>query len=137
MADSEEPKIIVDEDWKSQVQAEKERLDKEAAGSEREQAAAGAAEAAELSAAEDDPQLPPPSFAMLVSSMAAQAMVALGQLPDPVSGEAGVRPNLARYSIDTLEMLEKKTRGNLDDAEQRMLEDILHQLRMAFVAVKQ
>ena len=42
----------------------------------------------------------------------------------------------ARYAIDMLEMLAEKTKGNLTPGEERGLRDLLHQLRMAFVAVQ-
>ena len=40
---------------------------------------------------------------------------------------------LARQTIDTLEMLEEKTRGNLDEQEAKLLESVLYELRMDFV----
>jgi len=79
-------------------------------------------------------KLPPPSFALLVASLGSQAMVALGQVPNPPDGKTEVRPDLAKHAIEMLAILEQKTKGNLDADESRMLDGVLHQLRMAFLA---
>jgi hypothetical protein len=72
-------------------------------------------------------------FSTHVLSMASSAMVALGQMPAP-DGETLV-PDIetARFLIDVLAMLEVKTQGNLDEAEQRLLQSLLYDLRVAFV----
>ena len=83
----------------------------------------------------EDPALPPASFGMLISMLGTQAMIALqGQMADPASGKAIVRINLARHYIDSLSMLEEKTKGNLSNEEAALLTGVLHDLRMAFVA---
>jgi hypothetical protein len=130
MADEGEKKIIVDEDWKSQVQAEKEQ----AAKAKEE---GGPAESPDAEATSDERALPPASFATLLSMLATQAMVALGQIPDPVTGEASFDKELARYFIDTIGVIEEKTKGNLAPEEAGGIEDLLHQMRMAFVAMQQ
>ena len=68
--------------------------------------------------------------------MATQALAELGQIPD-ASGKATVRLDLAKHVIDTLAVLEEKTRGNLTQEEEVMLTQLLHELRMTFVAVRQ
>ncbi|MGY8770524.1 MAG: DUF1844 domain-containing protein [Pirellulales bacterium] len=75
-------------------------------------------------------------FAMLISSIASQAFMALGQLPDPETNTPVVRPDLAKHFIDTLGMLDAKTKGNLSKEEAQMMEDVLHQLRMMFVSIQ-
>ena len=59
----------------------------------------------------------------------------MGLVPDPVSGKPNVNRNLAKHFVDTLGILEEKTRGNLTDDEAALLTETLHQLRMAYVAV--
>lgn len=122
-------KIIVDEDWKARVQAEKE----DAAKSQ----AAEAPEAGSPAAAHDtgDIAMPPASFEMLVSSLATETLMALGAVPSPLSGKAELRPNQARYLIDTIDVLQQKTQGNLTSREHEMIESVLHELRMLFIAV--
>ena len=81
-------------------------------------------------------KLPPPSFSLLVASLGSQAMVALGQVPNPLDGKTEVRLDLAKHAIEMLTILEQKTKGNLDADESKLLEGVLHQLRMAFLAAK-
>jgi hypothetical protein len=126
---SEDKKIIVDEDWKSQVAAEKEALAAEASREKK-------STSEEDSVQADRPPLPPASFEMLVTTLASEAMIGLAQFPHPMTGKAHFDADQARYAIDMLEMLGEKTKGNLSPAEDRGLRDLLHQLRMAFVAVQ-
>ena len=57
-------------------------------------------------------------------------------LPDPATGRPGSPDlTLASQTIDTLALLERKTRGNLDDEEQKLLTSLLYELRMRFVEV--
>lgn len=114
------PKIIVDEDWKSQVEAEKRTAEQPASTPTAESA--------------DDPPMPPASFELLLSSLATEAMMALGQLPHPYTGKPEVRRNQAKYLIDMIEVLKDKTKGNLQPGDNQAIEDMLHQLRLAFVA---
>lgn len=124
---AEVKKIIIDEDWKSQVQAEKEEAAKATSSSTT--AADKEAEPAEAG----DPQMPPASFELLVTSLATEALMALGQMPHPVTGKAQAQRNLAKYLIDTLDMLREKTKGNLPPNEQQMIESVVHQMRLLFV----
>lgn len=130
--EQEEPKIIVDSDWKEQVKAEKEKLAQEQASQEQ------AAKPADSAASEQvEPQagmeFPPASFAMLVTTLATQAAAALGQIPDPIEGKPVVNKAVAKHFIDTLGVLEVKTKGNLTEDESQLLEATLHELRFAFV----
>lgn len=79
-------------------------------------------------------QIPPASFPTLVSLLATQAMAALGKIADPQSNKASVNLPLAKHFIDTLEMLQAKTQGNLSELETGMLENMLFELRMVYVA---
>lgn len=84
--------------------------------------------------AEESSQLPPEStFASLTLSLGTQAMISLGQVKDPQGKDAQPDLPTARYLIDTLDMLKKKTHGNLDQEEARLLESLLYQLRMQYV----
>lgn len=81
-------------------------------------------------------KLPEPSFSLLVATFGSQAMVALGQIPNPLDGQTEVRPDLAKHAIDMLVIIQERTLGNLASEEASLLENMLHQLRMAYVAVK-
>jgi hypothetical protein len=82
------------------------------------------------------PAPPPASFTVLISMLFSQAMAMLGQMPDPSSGETTINKPFAKHYIDTLEMLQEKTKGNLDDEETSMLSEALHALRMMYVNAK-
>jgi hypothetical protein len=134
---SKEQKIIVDEDWKSQAQAEKERLAEEVEKkAESASAAPGPADAAGEAGGRQR-EIPPASFAGLVNSLAAQIVFALGGMPDPRTQQRFVDLDLAKHHIDTLSVLEEKTRGNLTDDEKRLLDQVIYETRMQFVQVAQ
>jgi len=78
------------------------------------------------------------SFAQFILSLGTTAAVHFGDLPDPVSGERG-DPDLlaASQMIELLSLLQEKTRGNLDPAEAKLLEDLLYDLRLRFVQAQQ
>jgi hypothetical protein len=72
-------------------------------------------------------------FAMLVQSIAITALHHLGIVPAP-EGEQGERNlPLARQNIEILEVLEAKTRGNLDAEEANLLSSLLYEVRMHYV----
>lgn len=77
--------------------------------------------------------LPEVDFITFVYSLASAGMVHLGEMADPESGQTVVSLPLAKHTIDTLAMLEAKTRGNLTDDEAKHLGDILAHLRMIYV----
>ena len=81
--------------------------------------------------------LPRIDFATFVLSLAASAMMHLGQMPGP-DGEKRERADLAmaQQTIDTLEMLQEKTRGNLDEKEIQLLQSVLYELRMGYVKAR-
>ena len=81
----------------------------------------------------DPKQIPPASFSFLISTLAAQAMTAMGQAPDPRSGKKEVQPELARHFIDSIAVLEEKTKGNLTTDEAQLVQAVLHQLRIFYV----
>jgi hypothetical protein len=122
---ADEKKIIIDEDWKSQVQAEK----AEAAKSPAAEPTAAATAGPEV----QDLPMPPASFELLITMLATEALAALGQVPHPATGQAHVHRNQAKYLIDMIEVLRDKTKGNLNAGEQQLVESLLHQLRLAFV----
>ncbi len=76
---------------------------------------------------------PEAKFTILVSSLATQVLVSLGQLENPLSKKKEVDLKSAKFSIDLLQMLADKTRGNLSEVEKRYLEGVLYKLRMGFV----
>ena len=105
----------VDQEWKQRARSEKE------AASERRD--------------ESTTQAPPrPTFNMLISGIATDALVSLGIVKNPITGKQERNLKLAQYSIDLLQLLEEKTKGNLDDSEKHFLETALYDLRMKFIS---
>ena len=79
-------------------------------------------------------QIPKMDFSAFVISLGTSALYHMGLVEGP-DGEATGQKSLplARQTIDTLEMLAEKTRGNLDAQEEKLLESLLFELRMRFV----
>ena len=72
-------------------------------------------------------------FSEFVLSLATQAMVLLGEMPDPHTREMITNMEGARHTIDILGILEQKTRGNLTPEESRLFSEALATIRLAFV----
>jgi hypothetical protein len=121
-----EPDKNVDEGWKAEARREKEKLAREAGAKGRK-----GEEGREPPAAGEPP---PADFLHFVSGIAAQALMQLGEIENPFEGKKVVDLRNARYSIEILQMLEEKTRGNLTQDEERYIRAALHDLRMRFVA---
>jgi hypothetical protein len=116
--ETDQPRIHIDSDWKTEAAREKERLAKEEARERKDRAPAGEAE---------------PSFLELVNLLAMQAIVALGGYQGPGGERIPANPMAAKYQIDLLDVLQKKTQGNLSEEERRTLEAVLYELRMNYV----
>jgi hypothetical protein len=112
------PKIIVDDDWKEEARKEQEAADRET----REMPKAG--------------EIPAASFLEILQLLGMQATAGLGMMADPQTGQQ-IPPNLgvAKHFIDLLEILQTKTKGNLDEEEQKMLDGMVSELQMAFTQI--
>jgi hypothetical protein len=121
-------KLIIDEDWKSQVEAEKEaaRHVEETPESAEPRPAAG-----------KRPPMPPATLTFLVSTLYLQGAIAMGLMPNPVTKKADVQLEQARHTIDMLTMLEQKTEGNRTPDESAELEGALHELRLTYLAISE
>jgi hypothetical protein len=80
--------------------------------------------------------LPAIDFPGFVLSLGQSALIDLGAAPHPDSNEIHKDLRQARQTIDILAMLADKTKGNLNDAEDKLLSGLLYQLRLTFVAEK-
>jgi len=87
----------------------------------------------EAAAAAGDKELMTAMFASLVVQQTNMASIFLGLAPHPQTGQVAQDLEHAKYFIDQLEMLEAKTRGNLDKREEALLRQSLTTLRLAFV----
>ncbi len=112
----------VDEDWKRQVEQEKETM-------------AGEAKASDEASSSKSPGVSETSqdFLAVINQLAVQAMIGLGQIDDPRSGARTPDIELARQFINQLGSLEQKTRGHLSTEETRIMQEVLQSLRMGSV----
>ncbi len=76
----------------------------------------------------DAAELPEPSFRVLVMQLLTQALIELGEIPNPMTGSTGKSILRARFTIDLLVMLREKTQGNLEPEEEQELDAILRDL---------
>ncbi|MCB9936487.1 MAG: DUF1844 domain-containing protein [Planctomycetes bacterium] len=110
----DKPRIVVDSDWKEQAAKEKERLAEKAdQGTPR--------------------GLPPADFITHCASLATQAMIFMGAIANPLTGQADIDFEQARYVIDVLVMLKDKTQGNLKQDEQDTLDSLIGELKLIWV----
>ena len=129
---SDTPSIQIDSDWKRQAQEEKRKLAEQTAAKQAPAPAPVApAEATEERAAR---QIPTPSFASLIQSTMTQALYYLGEIGDE-SEQPMMNLDMAKYHIDTLGVLESKTKGNLTSEEQSILDQTMYDLRGRFVGI--
>lgn len=81
--------------------------------------------------------MPEVTFPAFVMSLNTSALYHLGEIADPTTGKSLVDLDLARHAIDTLVLIEQKTKGNLSDEEVNLLKNILYDIKLRYVrAVK-
>jgi len=137
----DEHKIIIDDDWKAQAQAEKEKLAqdlKDTSAPAPAQPAGPADQGAEPAGEAPDPhQVPQASFSILVNSLLTQIFFALGAIANPQDGKRYVDLELAKHHIDMLAVIEDKTKGNLSEDEIKLLDQAMYEARMQYVQTAQ
>ena len=77
------------------------------------------------------------NFFTYITSMGYQAMIFLGEIPNPMTGQSEKNLRQAKFMIDTLVMMKDKTKGNLNEQESSYLEGTLYELQMKFVELLQ
>lgn len=87
-------------------------------------------------AASHNSSYPRTSFKIFISSIAMQAMIALGKLETPVTKKIEKNVDQARFLIDTLIILEEKTRGNLTEEEKKLLLESVSNLKTLYIDEK-
>jgi hypothetical protein len=108
-------KIIVDEDWKTSVQKEKEK------------------DTVKQPTQETKQQIPEASFNLFISSLATQILINLGEMTSPFNKKKEQDLDQAKFTLDTLQIIKDKTKGNLTDDETKYLDTLLYDLRMRYV----
>jgi len=125
--DQPDKKLHVDEDWKSQVEAEKQAAC---------QPADSPKPAEKPASSESRGSLPPADLGFLIGTLYIQGAMSLGLLPNPMTKQAAVDRPRAQHAIDLLAMLQQKTEGNRTPEEDDAMEAALHELRMAYVQTR-
>lgn len=110
--------LHIDSDWKTEAAREKERLAQQEQREAGRQAGTGAS---------------PEMFVELINLLAIQATAALGGYQGAGGERIPANPAAAKHHIDLLEVLEKKTEGNLTEEEKSVLGGVLYELRMQYV----
>ena len=88
------------------------------------------------SASEEDYDYPQVNFANFVISLSTSALFHFGDFPEYEGGKAEKNLPAAKQTIDILDMLHEKTRGNLDDNETNLIQGVLYELKMRYVKEK-
>jgi len=81
----------------------------------------------------EDEVHPPIDFPTFIISLSTQVLMHLGEIPSPLSGKVEKEVRAAKQTIDIISLLHDKTRGNLDQEEEKLMEEILFNLRMKYV----
>ena len=82
---------------------------------------------------EERPPLPEVNFNSLIFSLSSSALLHIGEIADPQTGEKKKDLQMAKHSIDIIAMLKDKTKGNLTDEERQFIDNILTDLRLRYV----
>jgi hypothetical protein len=85
---------------------------------------------------DEEIQLPEASFPSLVLTLSTGALQHMGLVENPITRKVEKDLRLAKHTIDMLDMLKKKTKGNLRKEEEKLLDELLYDLRMKYVKVK-
>lgn len=107
------PKKKVDESWKEDITKEKVK-----SGEEKE-----------------EEHLPEADFRSFLTGLVMQGFMFMGEIPEPVSKEKRKNLPQAKYIIDILMMLREKTKGNLSEEEDGLLEGAIHELQMKYLKI--
>ena len=82
-------------------------------------------------------ELPKPDFKFFLTTMGMQAWIALGAIPNPITEKQEENLDQAKFIIDSLDMLQEKTKGNLDKEEAQIFEGLLYELHMGYINIKE
>ena len=135
-------RILTDEDKETEAKNEKSQTHPSTDEEARSQATSEetleskAPEPSKTDESGEQPQFPEINFPTFVVSLNASALLHLGAIEDPTTGQKTKNLPMAKQTIDILSMLEEKTAGNLNDEEKNLLKNILYDLRLMYVKEK-
>ncbi|HEY4706660.1 MAG TPA: DUF1844 domain-containing protein [Thermodesulfobacteriota bacterium] len=82
-----------------------------------------------------DIELPPLDFSAFILSLSTSVLMNLGLVENPVTKQKEKEPEVAKQTIDLISLLKDKTKGNLTEEESKLIEDVLHELRLWYIKV--
>jgi len=133
----------VDESWKESAETEKEKLEEISKNTQQntESQPTVTPEGAQNEVEKAEPQggQSPESdhvtihFMNYITSLGFQAMIFLGEVPNPVTNETDKNLEQAKFLIDTMSVLKEKTKGNLSTQEENLLNASVYELQMKYV----
>lgn len=88
---------------------------------------------AKIEKTHEEQKMPEADFKFFLTTLGMQAWIALGKIPNPMTQQIEENKNQAKFIIDTLDVLEKKTKGNLSKEEGELLENLLYDLRLNYI----
>ncbi len=136
MSDEKKDFEVKDRRMFSEESREDETQDKETSAdssSDDETQASSSAEESQATEAQQEAPLPEINFATFVVSLNASALLNLGAIEDPSTGQTSKNLAMAKQTIDILSLLEEKTKGNLSTEETNLIKSILYDLRIIYV----
>jgi len=143
-----EKEKFIDESWKETASADKEKLEKATRNIGKDQQSTespsgrGPSQNEQVSQNEPAQQNASSSdeseglqlnFQNYVTSLGFQAMIFMGEIPNPVTNETEKNLEQAKFLIDTLVMLREKTKGNLISKEEDVLNTTIYELQMKYI----
>ena len=84
---------------------------------------------------EKDAPFPPLNFSTFILSLSSSVLISLGVIENPVTKEIESEPETAKQTIDLIELLKEKTKGNLTEEESKLIDDVLHELKIQYCRV--
>jgi hypothetical protein len=85
---------------------------------------------------ETPPPLPEVNLSTFIYSLSTSALVHLGEIPEPANQKMAKNLALAKQTIDILGIIQEKTKGNLTNEEENLLNSILYDLRLRYVKAR-
>jgi hypothetical protein len=125
---------VVDKRVATQETEQQEKRKKGKRGKQKKEAKPQEKQEAKKEAQEEQPlPLPEVTFSTFVYSLSTSALVHLGEIPEPITEKMDKNLPLAKQTIDILGILQEKTKGNLTQEEENLLNNFLYDLRMRYV----
>jgi hypothetical protein len=127
----------VDESWKEQAFEEKDKLTGLILGQTGDGPKAADQPVSAGDEDQDQTRAGEVNFFNYVTSLGFQALIFMGEIPNPMTNEVEKNMDQAKFLIDTLDMIKEKTAGNLSQPESELLENSIYELQTRYVQIVQ